>query len=125
MKRIILLGMTLLMITFVSFTQAQSNNPQSIYGAEPTTTSFRSTGTLMGSGSQYASTPMLNADGTAAYSGANTLYAHTSSGPRRIAPTTPTGNPTPIGDAALPLLLLAVAYVLVSKVSRLQGTDRK
>ena len=31
---------------------------------------FQSTSTMVGSGSAYASTPMLNADGTAAYSGA-------------------------------------------------------
>ena len=76
------------------------------------TTVFQSTSTLTGSGSALSATPMLNADGTVS----------APSGPRRDPVTPPNpdagedekegddGN-TPIGDAVLPLLLLALAYL--------------
>lgn len=69
---------------------------------------FQSTSTLSPSGSVYSASPALDENGTA---------SAPSSGPRRttIAPPTPpvvdendTGN-TPIGDAALPLLVFAAA----------------
>lgn len=85
---------------------------------------FQSTSTLTGSGSALSATPMLNADGTA-----NTP-APTMSRPRRIdangdgfddetgLPVENIDNPnpsgqdnTPLGDAVLPLLLLALAYL--------------
>ncbi len=74
------------------------------------TVNFQSTSTLTGSGSALSATPMLNADGTA-----NTP-APTMSRPRRIeegidTPPDDDENPNPIGDAVLPLLLLALAYL--------------
>ena len=72
---------------------------------------FQSTSTLAGSGSAWSATPMLNADGTA--------YDPSVSprGPRRMKMDedepevieTPTGR-QPLGDALLPLFLLALAY---------------
>jgi len=78
---------------------------------------FRSTSTLTPSGSQYSAQPMLNADGTAY----NPAAATTPSGPRRakaetgddeIEINTPgkTGSEAPIGDAVLPLTLMALAF---------------
>ena len=78
--------------------------------------SFQSTSTMMGSGSAYSSNPMLSADGTATYETA-------SNGPRRakkdegddeIGIITPGqgGTQAPIGDALIPLLLMAMAYVM-------------
>ena len=75
---------------------------------------FRSTSTLTPSGSQYSAQPMLNEDGTAYNPAA-------SSGPRRAkaeeTPSTPTTpdvtDPekiTPVGDAVLPLMLMALAF---------------
>lgn len=78
---------------------------------------FQSTSTLTGSGSALSATPMLNADGTVS----------APSGPRRAKmddPVTPPppdteedekegddGN-TPIGDAVLPLMLCACAFLI-------------
>ncbi len=93
---------------------------------------FQSTSTMSGSGSSYSASPMLNSNGTAAYNGAT--YAP-SRGPRRAKmedpdPSNPfynettgenenigdTGTPnepgTPIGDAVLPLMLMAIGYMV-------------
>lgn len=73
------------------------------------TIGFQSTSSMQGSGSAYASNPTINSDGMAYTSSVSTTV---SSGPRRIAPPTPTGNPTPIGDAAWPFLFMALLYTL-------------
>lgn len=87
--------------------------------AEKPSVVFQSTSTMMGSGSTYSANPTLNTDGTAYYNGA------AASGPRRVKMdgTTPTPNPGdpesgeqdntepgPVGDAVLPLLLMALAF---------------
>ena len=100
-------------------------------------TAFRSTSTMVSSGSAYSATPALNSDGTAAYSGSSSAV----SGPRRAKmddpdPSNPfinpgtgepstigdVGNPnepgTPIGDALIPLALLALMYVCVRTFRR-------
>jgi len=80
---------------------------------------FHSTSTMMGSGSQYSANPTLNADGTAAYEGATYSPAKAPGGPRRI------GNPgetddgnEPLGDALIPLTLLALAYIIIRAARR-------
>lgn len=88
-------------------------------------TTFQSTSTLQGIGSAYSSTPMISAQGTAEYSGASTPSG---SGPRRakmddddwgVNPQVGEGDEgSPIGDAALPLSLLALAYAIYMMVSR-------
>jgi len=75
---------------------------------------FQSTSTMGGSGSAYSSNPTLDENGTA-----NSPAASAPSGPRKAkAGTTPpppvidendSGN-TPVGDAVLPLLLMAMAF---------------
>ena len=70
---------------------------------------FQSTSSMHGSGSMYASAPTIGTDGMASTSSAS---ATVPSGPRRIAPPTPTGNPTPVGDAAWPFLFMALLYTL-------------
>jgi len=82
----------------------QSEQPQA---------TFRSTSTMIGSGSSYAAQPALNADGTAAY-GASESSTPAAPGPRKIVPVTPEGDPTPVGDALLPLLLMAMAYAVIT-----------
>ena len=80
-------------------------------GSAPVT-AFQSTSTMVGSGSAYSSSPTLDEDGMATYSGAP-------SGPKR-APSTP-GTPStpgagekenqfPLGDGILPLLLMAMLF---------------
>ena len=99
------------------------------FGNQPVTQPtavFQSTSVMQGSGSAYSANPILNSDGTAAYSGSS---SSTVSGPRRAkmddpAPSNPfggqtignVGNPnepgTPIGDALIPLMLFACAYFI-------------
>ena len=80
------------------------------YQAAAPAAAFQSTSTLAGSGSAYSAMPMLGSDGTATYDGAEAPGAP--SGPRRVGPPTPEDDPTPVGDAALPLMLLALAYLI-------------
>ena len=76
---------------------------------------FQSTSTMQGSGSAYTANPVLNEDGTAA------SPTDRSSGPRKVGAlpgtgggsvdmpdTSKAGDNTPIGDAVLPLMLMAV-----------------
>lgn len=74
------------------------------------TAGFQSTSSMRGSGSVYASTPSLNSDGRASYS--PTAMETTPGGPNYIAPPTPGGNPTPIGDAAWFMLFLTLLYTV-------------
>lgn len=119
MKRTILLGLCLLAMTFVSPIMAQWNNTPhyQFSSAEPISTSFRSTGTMTESGSRYASTPMLNADGSPTYAGAPAM-----SGPRRIGPAPSSDISTedlvPVGDALIPLLLMVMAYATLIHLRR-------
>jgi len=83
------------------------------------TAAFHSTSTLSGSGSAYSATPMLNTDGTAAFSGADqSVPNYAPSGPRRVGPPIPTGDPTPLGDALIPLLVMALAFAGIICVRR-------
>ena len=83
------------------------NNTYSL--ASIPTVGFQSTSSMHGSGSMYASAPTIGTDGMASTSSTTGTVA---SGPRRIAPPTPTGNPTPVGDAAWPFLFMALLYTL-------------
>ena len=78
--------------------------------AQEPNTQFQSTSTLSGSGSTYSSSPTLGDDGTATYDDGSSAAAHAPGNPRRVGPPTPEGDPTPLGDAALPMLLFAMAY---------------
>ena len=88
---------------------------------DPNSVQFQSTSTMQASGSVLASQPMLNADGTA-YSPA---AAAPTSGPRKSGsmPPPPTveegdsGN-QPLGDAVLPLTLMALAFAGVIYLRR-------
>ena len=98
------------------------------FGNQPVTQPtavFQSTSAMQGSGSAYSANPILNSDGTATYSG-----SASASGPRRAKMDDPFGgqtigdvvNPnepgTPIGDALIPLALLALMYVCVRTFRR-------
>ena len=88
--------------------------------AEQPNAVFQSTSTMMGSGSSYSANPTLNSDGTASYNGA------AASGPRKAKkvdfeggePNTPKDPNDPIGDAVLPLLLMAFAWVMARMIRR-------
>ena len=72
---------------------------------------FRSTSTMVGSGSAYCSSPMLNENGTATYSGESSSSS-APSGPKKIVTPGNEGTQQPIGDALLPMMLMALLYVL-------------
>jgi len=83
---------------------------------------FQSTSVMQTSGSVYASQPAINEDGTA-----YNPSAAQASGPRKAGSLPPkptnqegdTGN-TPIGDAVLPLMLMAVAFTMFVYLRRKQ-----
>ena len=91
---------------------AQWSTGSTFSQAEAPAAAFRSTSSLTGSGSTYSSTPMFSADGTATYAAAAYESEGVPSKPRKTGPPTPEGDPTPLGDAALPLLLMALLYVV-------------
>lgn len=71
---------------------------------------MRSTSAMAGSGSFYSSSPMLTAEGMALYEGAESSSQNFAPSIRRIGPPTPEGDPTPIGDALLPLMVMAMGF---------------
>jgi|GEM_PF-3536976 len=85
------------------------------YEAQQPNSTFQSTSTLMGSGSSLSANPTINENGTA--SAPSYSPARAGSSPRKsgLLPGEPTnkdgdeGN-TPIGDALLPLLLMAMLF---------------
>ena len=87
------------------------------YSTVAPTATFRSTSTLQQSGSVYASSPMLGADGTATYNGYYTQVQAPGSGPRKVGP------PTPLGDALIPLLIMAIIYMIVAYRRKTKVSD--
>ena len=82
------------------------------------TTAFQSTGTMVPSGSAFSSMPMLRRHGTATLATTETVESP-GGGPRRIAPPKPTGDPTPVGDVLIPLLLMAIIYIIKIKIRKI------
>ena len=97
---------------------AQLSTSATFTPTESPAADFRSTSSMTTSGSTYSSAPMFNADCTATYAAASYESEGAPSGPRRVGPPNPSGDPTPLGDAALPLLLMAIGYMLVLSVRR-------
>ena len=97
-------------------TMQRTDRYASGYQATAPTTTFHSTGSMVGVGSAYSSTPTLNADGTAAYGYAD--YSPSSSPRGHVRKTGTPGLPNPenkqpLGDLLFPLLLLAFAYAMI------------
>ncbi len=97
---------------------AQTFGTQSV---EQPNTVFKSTSTMTGSGSAYSANPTLNADGTASYNGET---SSPSKGPNKAKkwdegdlPSYPT-DPSPLGDAVLPLMLCAFTFCAVTYLRR-------
>ena len=124
MKKIMIL--VVMVAAFVLPTMAQ------IGKEDPNKVQFQSTSTMQASGSVLASQPMLNADGTAY----NPAASSTPSGPRKIGglpgtggsgseglpDTSKDGDNTPVGDAMLPLTLMALAFAGVIALRRRRAT---
>lgn len=78
---------------------------------------FQSTSAMQGSGSAYSSNPMLNSNGIATLDGSETP-AQAPSGPRKASVFDDDDEDMPIGDAVLPLLLLAGMYLIIRVARR-------
>ena len=127
MKRIVMIIMAVALVALPTMAQSfgskrsVENDQQAAqnYTTEP----FRSTSALQGSGSTYSANPSLNSDGTVYNPSESSTPA--GGGPRRLGglpgsggsgsdgmpDTSKTPDNTPIGDAVLPLMLMALAYL--------------
>ena len=123
-KKVIMLVVMVAALVLPAMAQQFGEKETRVGGMYDQKTTFQSTSTLQGIGSAYSSTPMISAQGTAEYSGASTPSG---SGPRRAKMEDDWGDPveggegdegSPIGDAALPLSLLALAYAVYMMVCR-------
>ena len=85
---------------------------QSFVDKDQPTATFQSTSVMQTSGSVYASQPAINENGTAVYNAAEgTQSQRPGGGPRKMDVNTPTTDPNaPLGDAVLPLMLMAIAF---------------
>ena len=112
MKKLMIL--VVMVAAFALPTMAQN------FEAQQPNATFQSTSTMMGSGSSYMSNPTINEYGTA--SSPSYSPAQASGGPRRVIGTNPDGGEgsedSPLGDAVLPLLLMALAFVGVITLRR-------
>lgn len=88
---------------------------------DPNQTQFQSTSTMTGSGSNYAPNPSLNSSGTApAPTAAPSFNPGVTGGPNRDMEynyefdDNDTGSP--VGDAVVPLMVMALAYAVYSAV---------
>ena len=113
MKKVIVISSLLLAISFTAVAQiagSTQQEEQNAFGATAPSATFQSTSSMPGSGSEYSSNPTLNADGTVAYEGGSYTSAKAPliGGPRKSTPNPP--DPTPLGDAVLPLLLMSLAF---------------
>jgi len=117
MKKVIVISSLLLAISFTAVAQvagATQGGEQKAFGASAPSATFQSTSSMPGSGSEYSSNPTLNVDGTAAYQGEANSSPKTNHQPRRAKKdeNNPVidGGDNPIGDAVLPLLLMAMLF---------------
>ena len=117
MKKVIVISSLFLAVSFTAVAQtfgATQGGEQKAFGATAPSATFQSTSSMSGSGSEYSSNPTLNADGTAAYQGEANSSPKTNHQPRRAKKdeSNPeiTDGDNPIGDAMLPMLLMALAF---------------
>jgi hypothetical protein len=111
MRKIIMIIMGVALIALPTMAQEYG---QQQYGATAPNAQIQSTSTFTGSGSAYSSNPTLNSDGTATYNGASYSPAKAPGGPRRVFDVggeTGKSTESPVGDALLPLMLMALAFV--------------
>ena len=114
MKKIVMIIMAVALQALPAMCQVYGQQQSQPYGATAPNAQIQSTSTFTGSGSSYSSNPTLNSDGTAAYNGASYSPAQAPGGPRRLPGDL--ANPgdqsadSPVGDAVLPLLLMAFAF---------------
>ena len=112
MKRIVMIIMAAALIALPTMAQQE----------------WQSTSTMQGSGSAYSSqVTAVGATGVATMGATSSAPANAPSGPRRVIGTNPDGGPTndtsaPLGDAVLPLLLMAAGFGLYTALRRRKET---
>ena len=101
---------------------ATQQEEQQAFGASAPGAAFQSTSTMSGSGSTYSANPELNTDGTATYEGASYAPAKSPKHPGNVRKSTNNPfDPTPLGDAVVPLMLLLGAYAIYKVRARKKG----
>jgi hypothetical protein len=124
MRRVIGLISLLLALSLSATAQiigATQQEEQQAYGASAPGAAFQSTSALPASGSEYTPNPELNADGTASYGGASYAPAAAPKHPGNIKRTPTPEKQGPLGDAVVPLMLIACAYAIYKVRSRRKG----
>ena len=121
MKKIMMIIMAVALVALPTMAQKFKEHDQK-------SVQFQSTSTMAPVNSQYSAQPMLNEDGTA-YNPSATP-AKTGGGPRKSGslPSTPNTESaqdnTPVGDAVLPLMLMALAFCGVIYLRRRKALSR-
>lgn len=109
MKKIMYKSLILIMLLAV----AGSMNAQT-YGAEMPQAGFSSTGTMMGSGSAYSSTPTISDNGTAGDPYAGVTPSSRPGARKGILNPDGEGDPNPIGEPLVMLFFAAAAAAVVA-----------
>ena len=119
MKKIMMIIMAVALVALPTMAQKFKEHDQK-------SVQFQSTSTMAPVNSQYSAQPMLNEDGTA-YNPATQTSTRSGSGPRKL-PGMPDNSEyqdnTPIGDAVLPLMLMALAFGGVIYLRRRKALSR-
>ena len=119
-KRIVMMMVGVALLALPATAQNFGTPAAAVGEQKVPTAAFQSTSVMTGSGSQYSATPALNEDGTATYEGASYSPAKApaagpAKGPRKENWTI---EGDPIGDAVLPLMLMAGAFAGVVYLRR-------
>ena len=133
MKRIIMILMAAALIALPAMAQSFGNkrsveNNQQAAPNFTTTQPFRSTSAMQTSGSVYSATPVLNENGIAAYGNENSDSGFSAKdfGHIRRDPGTEEEfiDNQPLGDAVLPLMIMALAFCGVVYLRRKKALNR-
>lgn len=106
-KQILIVTMAAV-LALPAMAQWNTRDEQQDWSAQAPSATFQSTSTMPSSGSAYSSTPKPYTDGTTEEADASPS-GHPGK-PKTVAPPTPEGDPTPIGDGMWVLMLLALGY---------------
>ena len=104
--------------------QTYGSQNQRQYFAAPPTAGFRSTSTMKGSGSIYASNPSLESNGTASAPALGPNKAKKLADPINIGEDIPPVQEgeivvdSPLGDALIPLMLMALIFIGITYLRR-------
>lgn len=119
MKRVVMIIMAVALVSLPTMAQKFKEHDQK-------SVQFQSTSTMAPVNSQYSAQPMLNEDGMA-YNPATQTSTRSGSGPRKL-PGMPDNSEyqdnTPLGDAVLPLMLMALAFCGIVALRRRRALNR-